>query len=252
MKYIRFKKGSKTSYGILDNSVVKELKGNLFEEITFSGSKYKLDEITVLSPVEPSKIIAVGLNYLDHIKEFGDRPIPQNPTLFIKLSCTVIGPEDKILIPDGYDCVDYEAELALIISKDCFKVTVEEARDYIFGVTCLNDVTQREVQRIDGQWIRSKNFPTFCPIGPYIVSDLDLTNLNIKSILNGEIKQDSNTKNFIWDPYELISFISQSIPLKAGDVITTGTPYGVGPMYDGDLISIQIEGVGTLTNTIGK
>lgn len=204
----------------------------------------------LLSPVSPNKIIAVGLNYIDHIKEFGDRDIPKNPTLFIKFPHTVIGPNETILLPKGYKRVDYEAELAIVINKHCYQVTPKQAKEYILGATCLNDVTERVVQKSDGQWIRGKNYPTFCPIGPYIVSDIDYNNLSIKSILNGKVKQNSNTKNFIWNVYELISFISQSIPLENGDVITTGTPGGISPMNDGDEIIIEIEGIGRLVNKV--
>ena len=209
-----------------------------------------LKEKELLSPVTPKKIIAVGLNYLDHIKEFENREIPENPILFTKFPHIVIGPKDKIILPKGYKRVDYEAELAIVISKPCYQVDKEDAKNYILGATCLNDVTERSIQKKDGQWIRGKNFPTFCPIGPYIVSDIDYNNLNIKSILNGQVMQDSNTKHFIWNVYELISFISQSIPLEKGDVITTGTPSGVSPMKNGDEIIIEIEGIGQLVNYV--
>jgi len=209
-----------------------------------------IKEKELLSPVTPNKIIAVGLNYIDHIKEFSDRPIPENPTLFIKFPHTVIGPKENILLPKNHERVDYEAELAIVISKPGYEISVKDAKDYILGATCLNDVTERSIQKKDGQWIRGKNYPTFCPIGPYIVSDIDYNNLNIKSFLNGKIMQDSNTKHFIWNVYELISFISQSIPLEKGDVITTGTPNGVSPMKNGDEIIIEIEGIGQLINYV--
>lgn len=210
----------------------------------------QLTNVELVSPVNPGKIIAVGLNYLDHIKEFGDRPTPENPTLFIKFPHTVIGPNDDIILPKGYERVDFEAELAIVISRDCYQVSLDEAHDVILGATCLNDVTERIIQKKDGQWTRGKNFPTFCPIGPYIVSDINYNNLEIKSILNGTLKQHSNTKQFIWNVYELISFITQSIPLSKGDVITTGTPSGVAPMNNGDTIVIEIEGIGQLINHI--
>ena len=176
--------------------------------------------------------------------------MPEEPTLFVKLTGTVIGSGDEIHLPKGYERVDYEAELAVVISKHCYEVSTEEAGDYILGATCLNDVTERIVQKRTGQWMRGKNFPTFCPIGPYIVTDLDLNNLDIKSVLNGEIKQNSNTKHFLWNPYELVSFISQSIPLEPGDVVTTGTPSGVSPMKPGDEIVIEIENIGCLINKV--
>ncbi len=250
MKYLRFEKDSVEGYGILQDNKIKVLKGDFLEDVAFSDVEYNLDEVRLLAPVKPSKVIAVGLNYLDHIKEFGDRPVPENPTLFVKLTNTVIGPGDDIILPEGYKRVDFEAELAIVISKHCYKVTPEAAPNYIFGATCLNDVTERIIQKADGQWIRGKNFPTFCPIGPYIVSDIDLSDLQVKAVLSGEVKQQSSTKHFIWNPYELVSFISQSIPLEPGDVVTTGTPSGVGPMKPGDTISIDIENIGTLTNPV--
>lgn len=252
MKYLRFEKDSIKGYGILQNNKIKVLKGDFLREVAFSGIEYNLDEVRLLAPVNPGKVIAVGLNYLDHIKEFGDRPVPENPTLFVKLSNTVIGPEDEIILPDNYQRVDFEAELAVVISKYCYKVAADEAPDYILGATCLNDVTERVIQKADGQWTRGKNFPTFCPIGPYIVSDIDLSNLQIKAVLNGHVKQNSSTRYFLWNPYELVSFISQSIPLEAGDVVTTGTPSGVGPMEPGDTIIIEIENVGSLVNYVSK
>jgi len=248
MKFARFEKDSMTGHAVVEDNKLKVLKGDFLTEVAFSGQEYNLDEVRLLAPVVPGKIIAVGLNYLDHIKEFGDRPVPENPTLFLKIPSTVIGPEDDIVLPKDYQRVDYEAELAVVISKHCYDVTAEEAGDYIFGATCLNDVTERVVQKADGQWTRGKNFPTFCPIGPYIVTGLELTQLDICSRLNGEVKQSSNTCHFLWTPAELISFISKSIPLEAGDVVTTGTPSGVGPMKPGDCIEIDVEGVGILRN----
>lgn len=250
MKFLRFEKDFVEGFGILQDNIIKVLKGDFLREVAFSGNEYTMSEVRLLAPVKPGKVIAVGLNYMDHIKEFGDRPIPKNPTLFVKLPNTVIGPGEDILLPTGYERVDFEAELAVVISDYCFKVSADEAHEFILGATCLNDVTERVVQKADGQWIRGKNFPTFCPIGPYIVTDIDLNNLNIKGVLNGEILQDSNTSHFMWNPYELVSFISQSIPLEPGDVVTTGTPSGVGPMSPGDTISIEIENIGTLTNPV--
>ena len=250
MKYLRFEKDSAEGYGILQGDKVKVLKGDFLVEVAFSGDEHNISDVRLLSPVKPKKVIAVGLNYLDHIKEFSDRPVPENPTLFVKLANTVIGPGDEIILPRDYQRVDFEAELAVVISDYCYQVTTEEAPDYILGATCLNDVTERIIQKTDGQWTRGKNFPTFCPIGPYIVSDIDLNNLEVKAILNGEVKQQSNTKHFLWNPYELISFISNSIPLETGDVVTTGTPSGVGPMKTGDSITIEIESIGSLTNPV--
>ena len=250
MKFARFKKDSTIGYAVVEGKILKVLKGDFLGGVTFSGIEYKLDEVRILAPVVPGQIIAVGLNYLDHIKEFGDRPVPENPTLFVKLPSTVIGPEDDILLPKGYQRVDFEAELAVVISKHCYDVSPEDADEYIFGATCLNDVTERVIQKADGQWTRGKNFPTFCPIGPYVVTDINLGELDVCSRLNGKTMQSSNTRHFLWNPAELVSFISRSIPLEAGDIVTTGTPSGVAPMAAGDTIEIEIEGVGCLINHI--
>ncbi|MFO7636327.1 MAG: fumarylacetoacetate hydrolase family protein [Clostridia bacterium] len=212
----------------------------------------RLEGLQLLAPVKPGKIIAVGLNYLDHIKEFGNRDVPENPTLFVKLSHTVIGPGDAILLPKGYQRVDYEAELAVVMGKHCFDIGPEEAREHILGYTCANDVTERVVQKKDGQWIRGKNYPTFCPVGPWIDTDFDWSDAPIRTYLNGKIVQDSNLKEFIWNPWQLVSFISRSMPLDKGDVIITGTPSGVGPMDDGDEVTVEIGSLGRLTNTVGK
>jgi 2-keto-4-pentenoate hydratase/2-oxohepta-3-ene-1,7-dioic acid hydratase in catechol pathway len=250
MKFARFIKDSAICHAVVEDNKLKVLKGDFLTEVAFSGIEYDISEVRLLAPVIPGKIIAVGLNYLDHIKEFGDRPVPENPTLFLKLPSTVIGPGDDIVMPKNYQRVDFEAELAVVISKHCYEVLPEEAEEYILGATCLNDVTERIIQKADGQWTRGKNFPTFCPIGPYVVTGLDLDNLDICSRLNGKVMQQSNTRHFLWNPAKLISFISQSIPLEAGDVVTTGTPSGVASMAPGDTIEIEIEGVGCLVNNI--
>ncbi len=210
-------------------------------------------EITVkklLAPVLPGKIIAVGLNYRDHAQEMG-LALPQNPILFMKPSTSVIGPDDKISYPAQSGRVDYEAELGVVISRKCRNVKAGRARDFIFGYTCLNDVTARDLQAADGQWTRAKSFDTFAPIGPWIVTDIeDPHNLAISSRLNGELKQSSSTSNLIFSVFDLVEFISSVMTLEKGDLIATGTPSGIGPMNRGDEIRIEIEGIGTLTNTV--
>lgn len=250
MKLLRFSVNGTEKYGVLEDDVVKEISGNIYENFEVDGNTYRPDEITLLAPCVPSKVVAVGLNYIDHIKEFGDRDMPKNPTLFIKLPHSVIGPEAAIIIPPGATRVDYEAELAVVIKKTCRNVRPEEVDGYLLGATCLNDVTERDVQKADGQWTRAKNYETFCPIGPYIVDGIDYSNLDIKLFLNGEVRQSSNTRNLLWNVNELVSFISEVMPLYPGDVVTTGTPCGVGPMKAGDVVEIVIEGIGTLRNSV--
>ena len=209
----------------------------------------KLGEVRLLAPVQPSKIVCIGLNYAKHIEELG-HTLHEDPVIFLKPLTTLIGPEDEILLPKMSQQVEYEAELVVVIGKTLKDVPEDQVLDSIFGYTCGNDVTARDLQRKDGQWTRSKGFDTFCPIGPYIVPDLNPSNLGIRSILNGEIKQSSNTEYFLHSVPKLVSYISQIMTLTPGDVIMTGTPEGVGPMKSGDEIIIQIEGIGELHNKV--
>ena len=204
----------------------------------------------ILPPVMPSKVVCVGLNYRDHAKELGF-DLPREPLIFLKPGSAVIGHLDNILYPAQSERVDYEAELAIAISGRCSKVSPEEAVDYILGYTCLNDVTARDLQIKDGQWTRAKSFDTFCPIGPWIETEIsDPHNLDIRLVLNGVTKQASNTSNLIFSVMELISRISHIMTLNEGDVIATGTPSGIGPMNRGDKVSVEIDGIGALENTL--
>jgi 2-keto-4-pentenoate hydratase/2-oxohepta-3-ene-1,7-dioic acid hydratase in catechol pathway len=189
------------------------------------------------------------LNYRDHAEEM-KVTLPQEPLLFIKPSTSVIGPGDAIIYPKMSKRVDYEAELAVVIGKAAKKVSEERAADYILGYTCLNDVTARDLQPQNGQWTTAKGFDTFAPIGPWIVTDIDPHHLDVSSYLNGERRQHSNTKNLIFGPRQLVSFISRVMTLLPGDVIATGTPSGIGPMAIGDKIEVVIEGIGTLSNDV--
>ncbi|MFA4966676.1 MAG: fumarylacetoacetate hydrolase family protein [Candidatus Margulisiibacteriota bacterium] len=198
----------------------------------------------------PSKIICVGLNYLDHAQEM-KMAVPTHPIIFLKPPTSVIGDGDNIIYPEHQTKeLHYEAELAIVIKDKTRNVSVEEAKKHILGYTCGNDVTARDLQRIDGQWGRAKSFDTFCPLGPDIVSDIDPDNLDIKLFLNNEIKQSSNTNKLIFKPLYLVSFISNIMTLLPGDVILTGTPPGIGPMQKGDVVAVEIEGIGRLANKI--
>ena len=197
------------------------------------------------------KIILVGLNYRDHAREL-KMPIPKNPIIFLKPPTTLIGNLDKIIYPKQSKRIDYEAELALVIKKTCRNIKPQEAKKYILGYTCLNDVTARDLQKIDGQWTRAKSFDSFCPIGPWIETDLDPSKLQIRCWLNNKLKQDSSTAQLIFPVEKLVSFISSIMTLYSGDVISTGTPPGVGPMQPGDRVEVEIEGIGKLTNQVVK
>ena len=179
-------------------------------------------------------------------------PIPKNPIIFLKPPTTLIGNLDKIIYPKQSKRIDYEAELALVIKKTCRNIKPQEAKKYILGYTCLNDVTARDLQKIDGQWTRAKSFDSFCPIGPWIETDLDPSKLQIRCWLNNKLKQDSSTAQLIFPVEKLVSFISSIMTLYPGDVISTGTPSGVGPMQPGDRVEVEIEGIGKLTNQVVK
>ncbi|WP_456419915.1 fumarylacetoacetate hydrolase family protein [Methanocaldococcus infernus] len=199
--------------------------------------------------VKPTKIVCVGLNYIDHAKEL-NMEIPDEPVIFLKPTSSIIYHEDSIIIPKCSKRVDYEVELAYIIKKKAKDVKKEEAEDYILGYTILNDVTARDLQKKDGQWTRAKSFDTFCPIGPKIVDNIEPMNLKIECRVNGEVKQRSNTKNMIFDVYELLEFISSIMTLYPGDIISTGTPPGVGPLKRGDVVECEIEKIGILRNFV--
>jgi 2-keto-4-pentenoate hydratase/2-oxohepta-3-ene-1,7-dioic acid hydratase in catechol pathway len=199
----------------------------------------------------PTKIIAIGLNYLDHAKEL-NMDIPEYPLIFMKPPTAVIGDGEMIIYPPQTQELHYEGELGIVIGKKARNVSVEEAQDCIAGYTCSNDVTARDLQRLDGQWTRSKSFDTFCPLGPRIVKNIDPTNLAITTRVNSVTKQNSNTNQMIFNAYKLVSFISAIMTLLPGDVISTGTPPGVGELQVGDVVEVEIEGIGILRNTVGR
>lgn len=192
----------------------------------------------------------VGLNFKDHAKELNMK-IPKTPIIFLKPPSSLIGHRDFIIYPSEVKRLDYEAELCFIIKEKCKNVSVKKAKEYILGFSCLNDVTARDIQKKEGQWTRAKSFDTFCPLGPWIETEVkDVLNLDIKLYLNDKLKQDSNTKNFIFTPYELLSFISKCMTLLEGDIISCGTPAGVGSMKKGDKVCVEIEGIGRLINYV--
>ncbi|MEW6264988.1 MAG: fumarylacetoacetate hydrolase family protein [Thermodesulfobacteriota bacterium] len=235
--------------GLLEEGRIHELAGDLFGPYSRSGLVLSPEEVILLPPVKPGKIIAVGVNYRDHAAEMG-HDLPDNPILFMKAPSSVIGPDQPILCPPQSSRVDYEAELAVVMGRRGRAISRARALEHVLGYTCLNDVTARDLQAKDGQWIRSKSFDTFCPLGPAIEADLDPSNLGVEAWLNGERRQSSRTSNLIFDVPALIEFISSIMTLEPGDVIATGTPSGVGPMKPGDVIEIRIEGIGSLVNPV--
>lgn len=208
--------------------------------------------LELLAPCVPSKIICVGVNYHDHARELG-HTLPAVPLIFLKPPTSVIGPGEAIAYPPYWtQRVDYEAELAVVIGRRARRIRVEDVDEVIFGFTCLNDVTARDLQREDGQWARAKSFDTFCPLGPMIARGLDPSALRIESRVNGQVRQSSCTREMIFGVRELVSFISHVMTLEPGDVIATGTPAGVGPLQPGDVVEIWIDGIGSLKNPVVK
>ncbi|NMC60159.1 MAG: fumarylacetoacetate hydrolase family protein [Candidatus Methanofastidiosa archaeon] len=249
MKLLRYSYKDKIENGILEKDTIKKVKGDFFSSFQITEDEVGLSSVKLLSPTMPSKIVAVGLNYVDHAKEL-KMEIPKNPIIFIKPSSTVIGPEDPIVYPECSTQVDYEVELGVVIGKRAKNIEKDEAEEYILGYTVFNDVTARDLQRKDTQWTRAKSFDTFAPIGPIIETKIDPLDLPISLKLNGNTRQNSSTKNMIFNCYELLEFISGIMPLEPGDVIATGTPPGVGPMNRGDVVEAKIEGIGVLKNYV--
>ncbi|MCG7847769.1 MAG: fumarylacetoacetate hydrolase family protein [ANME-2 cluster archaeon] len=241
-------------FKIDDEAMTGTIQGTrVIVEKDLYNDSYEIGELEVLPPVSPGKIICMGLNYADHALELG-MDLPDHPIIFLKPPSAVIGNGDKILYPPESNQVDYEAELAVVIGKRCRNIAAHRADDVIMGYTCFNDVTARDLQKIDNQWTRAKSFDTFAPLGPYIIEpgEIDLSNAFIRSRVNGEMKQDSNISNMIFTPSAIVEFISHIMTLNKGDVIATGTPAGVGEMQPGDIVEVEIEGIGTLKNQVAK
>ncbi|WP_248958161.1 fumarylacetoacetate hydrolase family protein [Sphaerisporangium perillae] len=254
MRIARFSTGEGVAFGVVEGAqgeeFISRIGGHPFGEIQFTGERYPLQEVRLVTPMLPSKVIAIGKNYAEHAREMGGEA-PAEPLIFSKPSTSVIGHGEAISYPHKLsERVDYEGELAVVIGRLCREVPVERARDVIFGYTCANDVTARDLQSKDGQWTRAKGFDTFCPLGPWIQTDLDPADLAITTTVNGELKQSARTSQLIHDIPKLIAYITDVMTLIPGDVILTGTPEGVGPLQDGDEVSVGIEGIGTLTNRV--
>jgi 2-keto-4-pentenoate hydratase/2-oxohepta-3-ene-1,7-dioic acid hydratase in catechol pathway len=240
------------SWGVVegqDAPTVAAIEGHPFAGITFSGQRWALPDVRLLSPVLPSKVVAVGRNYAEHARELGNE-VPSTPLLFLKPSTSVIGTGDVIRLPADSQQVEHEAELAVVIGIPAKDVAREKALDHVLGYTVANDVTARDQQRADGQFTRAKGYDSFCPLGPWIETVLDPFDLHITAGVNGELRQDGRTSQMVHDVPSLIAFASSIMTLLPGDVILTGTPAGVGPIRDGDTVSIEIEGIGTLTNEV--
>ncbi len=250
MKIVRFTLEGRTAYGKLDGERIYAFWTTPFEGFQETWEVGSLGEVRLLAPCEPSKILALGLNYHDHASEFG-REVPTEPLIFLKPSTSVIGPGADIVYPQMSRRVDYEAELAVVIGTTARHVTEENALKYVLGYTCFNDVTARDLQKKDGLFTRAKGFDTFAALGPWIETEVsDPDNLIVEAYLNGERRQHSSTSNMVSRVAQLISFISRIMTLLPGDVIATGTPAGVGPMRPGDEVEIRVEKIGSLHNRV--
>ena len=249
MRLVRFLVHGRTAYGILNKDETAELDGEGYASLSSIRARHRTADVILLAPCVPTKIVAVGLNYRDHARELGMQ-VPESPILFLKPPTSVIGPGETIVRPAMSSRVDYEAELGIVIRDRVSRIPPEASRDHILGYTCANDVTARDLQKKDGQWTRAKSFDTFCPIGPWIQTDLDPDDLLIESYVNGERRQSSRTSQFIFGVDLLVSFISQVMTLEPGDLIITGTPAGIGPLQAGDEVEVRIEGIGCLKNVV--
>ena len=249
LKIARYIHESRVNFGIVEDGQVQELKSPPFSGIESSQKSYPLTNVIMLPPVEPTKIIGVGLNYADHARELGLKP-PETPPLFMKPPSSLIAHGEEITYPRASVELNYEAELAIICGTRCKDVSIESARHNIFGYTCANDITARDLQRLDGQWTRAKGFDTFCPLGPFTSTDLNPNNLRVELKLNGQLRQSSTTKNMIFSCSEIFSYVSHIMTLNPGDVILTGTPPGVGFLKVGDAVEVEIENIGVLSNTV--
>ncbi len=261
MRICRFAHGEEVSFGVLDNldeqgeltdnSIIVILKGHPFGEFDPDGRVIPASSVKLLAPILPSKIIGIGKNYADHAAEM-DSVLPPEPLMFLKPSTSVIGPNESILLTRQTSMVHHEAELAVVIGRFCKDVPRARVAEVILGYTCANDVSARDVQKSDGQWSRAKGFDTFCPLGPWIETDLDPSELTVTAYVGDQLRQSGNTKDLIFSVVDLVSYVSHQMTLLLGDVILTGTPAGVGPIVPGDEVEVAIEGIGSLVNQVER
>ena len=249
--FARFEIDGAVLHGIVEGHAIKEISGSPLNDYSETGNFHNLQDVKLLPPVSPRKIVAIGLNYRSHL---GDKPGPAAPEPFLKSSTTVVGQGDNIVIPkvaieEGVK-IQPEAELALVIGKDCKGATQENALDYVFAYTCGNDVSARDWQANDLQWARAKSSDTFGPIGPWMTTDLDPTNIQVICRVNGEEKQNQNTSDLLHPVTRIIEYVSSVITLQVGDVIMTGTPGTPGDIHPGDVVEVELSGVGVLTNPV--
>jgi 2-keto-4-pentenoate hydratase/2-oxohepta-3-ene-1,7-dioic acid hydratase in catechol pathway len=249
MKLVRFESGQQARYGVWEGDVVKEVIGSIYGNFHVGSTSHLVGDVRLLAPVEPTKILCVGLNFRDHIAEIGF-PTPQYPAHFLKPLTTLIGPDDPIVIPRVAEQVDYEGEVAAVIKRQIKDVSVEEAAQAILGYTCLNDITERPLSTAQGQLTRSKGFDTFAPVGPCIATGLDPSRLILRTFLNGTLMQEASLSDMIFSIPFLVHYLSQCMTLFPGDIISAGTPRGVAAMTPGDVVEVSVDGIGVLRNPV--
>lgn len=247
MVFARVMTGGRNIYCEVKEGEYYPVNGDIFKNFTVSETPVKIDKL--LCPVEPTKILALGVNYVSHMEEM-KHDMPAAPIVFMKPVTALVGPGGEIVYPKAAGVVHYEAELALVIGKKCRKASRRNAMEYVFGYTCANDVSERNFQKQDGQWTRAKGYDTFCPVGPYIVTDIDAGRVQVEAVLNGKTVQSGNTRDLINDIPAIVEWVSEIMTLYPGDIILTGTPKGVGEIRPGDKIEIRIENIGSLVNTV--
>ncbi len=253
MRLVRFRFGDRIATGAIDNGSqdIRILQGTFFEDPIPTGEQVLLDDVRLLAPVLPSKLVCVGKNYAAHAAEFG-MEVPEEPLLFLKPSTAVIGPGDPIQLLPISTRVDYEGELAVVIGRITRGVRAEDAYRYILGYTCANDVTLRDLQHTNDQWARAKGFDGSCPLGPWVETELDPNDIRIETRLNGEIRQAAQTSDMVFGVAELIEYITEFMTLLPGDVLLTGTPEGVGRLTRGDVVEVEVDGIGALSNPVAS
>ncbi|MEW9672430.1 fumarylacetoacetate hydrolase family protein [Ammoniphilus sp. 3BR4] len=249
MKFARFLENGIISYGVVEGDEIIKIDGSIFDAYKLTDQRVALNQVQLLAPVVPGKMVAIGLNYKKHAEEM-NKPLPEEPMMFLVSPTAVIGPEEEIQLVNPEHRNDHEAEIAIVIGKRASEVAIDEALEYVFGYTICNDVSDRVLQKKDGQFTRAKSFATYKPLGPVIATDIDPDRSPIQLRVNAEIRQDSNTNDMIFSASEIISLVSHVMTLEPGDVIITGTPSGVSPLYDGDVVEVEIEGIGVLSNKV--
>jgi 2-keto-4-pentenoate hydratase/2-oxohepta-3-ene-1,7-dioic acid hydratase in catechol pathway len=268
MRIARFAADGEVRYGVVEDSgsgtpaanghgteslTITEIAGHPFvpgEDVQLTGTRHQVVDVRLLAPVLPSKVVAAGRNYAEHARETGNEP-PAEPLIFLKPSTAVVGPGDPIVRPvELSKRVDFEGELAIVFGRLCRDVPAARVPEVIFGYTCANDVTARDLQASDGQWTRAKGFDTFCPLGPWIETELDPADVGLTTTVNGEVKQQARTSELIHDIVTLVTYATAVMTMLPGDVLLTGTPAGIGPLVAGDQVSVRIDGIGTLTNPV--